>query len=50
MVDYRVQGTNSSVWMPVFVRDCFAEGDTLLRFFSKLSETSPNNSTTDKMR
>ena len=31
-----VQGTTSSAWMPVFVRDSFADNDTLLRFFSKL--------------
>jgi len=50
VADYQVQGTDSSVWMPVFVRDCFAEDDALLRFSSKLSETSLDDSTTDKVR
>ena len=38
VADYRVQGTNSSVWMPIFVRDDFGDDDALLRFFSKLGE------------
>jgi len=46
---YRVQGSDNSVWMTVFVRDKFAN-DTLLRFFNKLSEAIPTDSTTDKVR
>jgi len=42
VVDYREQGTGSSVWRPIFVRDSFADNDTLVRFFSKLSETNPD--------
>ena len=50
MADYNVQGTNSSVWMPVFVQDGFADDDGLLRFFSKLSEITIDASSTDKVR
>ena len=42
VADYRVQGTDSSVWRSIFVRDSFADNDTLVRFFSKLSETNPD--------
>ena len=42
MADYRVQGSNNSVWMPIFVRDSFADDDTLVRFLSKLLETNPD--------
>ena len=45
-----MQGTDSSVWMSVFVWDRFADDDTVLRFFSKLTETNPDASTTDKVR
>ena len=41
VADYRVQGSINSGWMPIFVRDSFADDDTLVRFFSKLSETNP---------
>ena len=50
VADYRVQGTESSVWRPVFVRDSFADDDIVIRFFSKLSETNPDGSTIDKVR
>jgi len=50
VVDYRVQGNGSSVWRPIFVRDSFADDDTLVRFFSKLSETNPDGFTSDKVR
>jgi len=36
--------------MSVFVWDRFADDDTVLRFFSKLTETNPDASTTDKVR
>ena len=37
--------------MPIFVRDSFADDvDNVLRFFSKLLETNPDDSTTDKVR
>jgi len=36
--------------MSVFVWDSFADDDALLRFFSKLSRTNPDDSTTDKVR
>jgi len=48
--DYRVQGSDNSVWTPVFVRDRFADYDTLLRFFSKFTEANLADSTTDKVR
>ena len=50
MADYRVQGSDSSGWMPIFVRDSFADDDILVRFFSKLSETNPDGYTSDKVR
>uniref|UniRef100_A0A7C9ALA2 Reverse transcriptase domain-containing protein n=1 Tax=Opuntia streptacantha TaxID=393608 RepID=A0A7C9ALA2_OPUST len=50
VADYRVLGTDSSVWRPVFVRDSFADDDTLVRFFSKLSGTISVGSTSDKVR
>ena len=50
VADYRVQGSDSSVWMPIFVRDSFADDDTVVRFFSKLSETNPDGYTSDKVR
>uniref|UniRef100_A0A7C9AS09 Reverse transcriptase zinc-binding domain-containing protein n=1 Tax=Opuntia streptacantha TaxID=393608 RepID=A0A7C9AS09_OPUST len=50
VADYHVQGTNSSVWVPVFVREGFANDDGLLRLFSKLSEISIDTSSTDKVR
>ena len=46
---YRVQGIDSSVWRPIFVRDSFADDDSVVRFFSKLSETNPNGYTSDKV-
>ena len=39
VADYWVQGTGSSGWRPIFVRHSFEDDDTLVRFFSKLSET-----------
>jgi len=50
MADYRAQRTNSAVWMPVVVRDGFADDGVLLRFFSKLSEINPDDSSIDKVR
>jgi len=50
VADYRVQGTNSPVWMSVLERDGFADDDVLLRFFNKLSEINPDDSSTDKVR
>ena len=50
MTDYRVLGTDSSVWRPIFVWDSFADDDTLVRFFCKLSETNHVGSTSDKVR
>jgi len=50
VADYHVQGTNNSVWMPVFMRDGFADDDGLLKFFSKLSEITIDASSTDKVR
>jgi len=50
VADYRVQGSDSSIWMPIFVRDSFADDDTVVRFFSKLSETNPDGYTSDKVR
>ena len=50
MADYRGQGSDSSVWMPIFVWDSFADDDTLVRFFSKVSETNPDGYTSDKVR
>ena len=41
MVDYRVQGTNSSVWMFVFVRDGFADDDALVRFLVSCQRLIP---------
>ena len=49
VADFRMRGNDSSVWVPVFVRDSFVEDDTFLCFFSKLSETIPDDSTTDKV-
>jgi len=49
MADYRVQGTDSSVWKSIFVRDSFADDGTLVRFFSKLSEINPDGYTSDKV-
>ena len=50
VADYRVQGSDNSAWTPVFVRNRFADGDTLLRFFNKLTEAIPTDSTTDKVK
>jgi len=50
VANYHVQGTSSSIWMPVFMRDDFADDDGLLRFFSKLSEITLDASSTDKVR
>jgi len=50
VADYWVQGNVSSVWRPIFVRDSFADDDTLVRFFSVLSETNPDGFTSDKVR
>ena len=47
---YRVQGSDNSVWMLVFVLDMFVDDDTLLRFFSKLKEANLANFTTDEVR
>jgi len=50
VADYRVQGPDNSICTPIFVRDRFADDDILLRFFSKLREAIPADSTTDKVR
>ena len=34
VTNFRVQGTNSLIWMPVLVRDGFTDDDVLLRFFN----------------
>ena len=49
VADYRMRGNDSSVWAPIFVRDSFVDDDTFLCFFSKLSETIPDDSTVDKV-
>ena len=50
VADYRVQGSDNSVWTPFFVWDRFGDDDTLLRFFSKLTEAVLADSTADKVR
>jgi len=50
VADYQVLGTGSTVWRPIFVRDSFDDDDTLVSFFSKLSETNPDGNISDKVR
>ena len=50
VADYQVLGTGSTVWRPIFVRDSFDDDDTLVTFFSKLSETNPDGNISDKVR